>query len=60
MIVENISFRECMALEQATHRSCRCPLPGGVQGQTVWVSGQPNAVASNSVHSREGLEINDL
>ena len=28
-------------LEQAAHRSCGCPVSGGVQGQVGWGPGQP-------------------
>ena len=31
-------------LEQAAQRGCRCPIPGGVQGQVVWGPGQPGLV----------------
>ena len=27
-------------LEQAAQRGCRCPIPGGVQGQVEWDPGQ--------------------
>ena len=31
-------------LEQAAHRGCGCPIPGGVQGQVGWGPGQPGLV----------------
>jgi len=31
-------------LEQAAQRGCGCPVPGGVQGQVGWSSGQPGLV----------------
>ena len=31
-------------LEQAAHRGCGCPVPGGVQGQAGWGPGQPGLV----------------
>ena len=31
-------------LKQAAHRSCGCPIPGGVQGQVGWGPGQPGLV----------------
>ena len=31
-------------LEQAAQRDCGCPIPGGVQGQVGWDSGQPGLV----------------
>jgi len=31
-------------LEQAAQRSCRCPIPGGVQGQARWSPRQPDLV----------------
>jgi len=43
-------------LEQAAQRSCRCPIPGGVQGQAGWGLGQPDlvpdSVAENPVQGR--------
>ena len=29
-------------LEQTAQRGCRCPIPGGVQGQVGWGPGQPS------------------
>ena len=31
-------------LERAAQRGCRCPVPGGVQGQVGWGPGQPGLV----------------
>ena len=31
-------------LEQAAQRGCSCPVPGGVQGQVGWSTGQPGLV----------------
>jgi len=31
-------------LEQAAQRGCGCPVPGGVQGQAGWGTGQPGLV----------------
>ena len=33
------------ALEQVVQRSCRCPIPEGVQSYIGWGPGQPNLVA---------------
>ena len=33
-------------LAQAAHRGCRCPIPGGVQGQVGWGPGQLGLVPS--------------
>jgi len=50
-------------LEQADHRSCGCPISGGVQGQVQWVLGQtdlvPDLVAGNPARGR-GLELGRL
>ena len=43
-------------LEQAARRGCGCPVPGGVQGQVGWGSGQPglvlNVVVGGPVYDR--------
>ena len=31
-------------LERAVQRGCGCPIPGGVQGQVGWGTGQPGLV----------------
>ena len=31
-----------------TPRSCRCPIPGGVQGQVGWGPGHPEPVGANT------------
>ena len=36
-------------LEQATQSSCGCPVPGGVQGQVGWITGQPGLVLNVEV-----------
>ena len=36
-------------LEQAAQRGCGCPIPGGVQGQVGWCSGQPGLVLNVEV-----------
>jgi len=33
-----------MVLEQTAQRSCRCPIPGGVQGWVGWSRVQPGPV----------------
>jgi len=37
-------------LEQAAQRSCGFPIPGAVQGQARWESGQPDQVGGNPTH----------
>ena len=49
---ENFHRRSSEALEQAAQRSCGCPIPGGVQGQDGWGTGQPDLLADNSVYGR--------
>jgi len=39
-------------LAQVVHRSCVCPIPGGVQGQVGWGPGQPYLVGGSPVHAR--------
>ena len=39
-------------LERAAHRSCGCPVPGGVQGQVGWGPGQPGLVLDMEVGGR--------
>jgi len=36
-------------LEQAAQRGCGCPVPGGVQGQVGWSTGQPGVVLNGEV-----------
>ena len=36
-------------LEQAAQKDCGCPIPGGVQGQAGWDSGQPALVLDMEV-----------
>ena len=38
-------------LEQAAHRGCEWPVPGGVQGQVGWGPGQPSLVLDMEVGS---------
>jgi len=40
----------------AAQRSCRCPIPGGAQGQVEWGPAQPELVDDSPAHSR-GLEL---
>jgi len=40
-------------LEQVAQGGCGCPIPGGIQGQAGWGSGQPGVVAGNPAYSRE-------
>ena len=42
-------------LEQVAQRGCRCPIPGGIQGQAGCGSGQPGLLVGNPAHSR-GVE----
>ena len=45
-----IFYRESgKVLEQAAHRGCGCPVPGGVQGQVGWGPGQPGLVLNMEV-----------
>ena len=51
-------------LEQAVHRGCLCPVPGGVQGQVGWGPGQPSLVLNVEVGGPAcggggGLELHD-
>ena len=39
-------------MEQVAQRSCGCPLPGSVQGQAGWGSGQPALVEGVPAHGR--------
>jgi len=39
-------------LEQVSQRSCRCPLPGSVQGQVGWSSEQHGLVEGVPAHGR--------
>ena len=45
------------ALEQVAQGGCGCPIPGGIQGQAGYVSGQPGLVVGDPAHSW-GLELN--
>jgi len=36
-------------LDQAAQRGCRCPIPGGVQGQVGWDPGKPGIVLNGEV-----------
>ena len=40
------------ALAQVAQRSCGCPLPGSVQGQSGWSSEQPGLVGDVPAHGR--------
>ena len=40
-------------LEQAAHRGCGCPVPGGIQGQAGWGPGQPGLVLDMEVGGPE-------
>ena len=40
------------ALKHIVQRSCVCPIPGGVQGQVEWGSGQPDLASDNPAHGR--------
>ena len=40
------------APDQVAPWSCKCPIPGGVQGQVRWGPGQPDLVGSNHIHGR--------
>ena len=49
-------------LEEAAHRGCGCPIPGGVQGQVGWGPGQPALVLNMEDVSPAcggGLEFDD-
>ena len=47
-------------LEEAAHRGCGCPIPGGVQGQVGWGPGQPALVLNmEDVSLACGLEFGD-
>ena len=48
-----------VAREQVAQRSCRCPIPGGVQGQAGWGFEQPGLVGGVPAHAR-GLELGGL
>jgi len=41
--------------EQVAQGGCGCPIPGGIQGQAGWGSGQPGLLVGDPAHSR-GLE----
>ena len=43
------------ALEQVAQGDCGCPIPGGIQGQSGYGSGQPGLVTGDPAHSR-GVE----
>ena len=34
-------------LAQAAQRGCRCPIPGGIEGQVGWDPGQPEMVGGH-------------
>ena len=42
-------------LEHVAQGGCGCPLPGGIQGQAGYVSGQPGLLVGDPAHSR-GVE----
>ena len=42
-------------LEQVAQGGCRCPIPGDIQGQAGYGSGQPGLMFDNPAHSR-GVE----
>ena len=45
-----VLYYECgKVLEQAAQRGCRCPIPGGVQGQVGWDPGKPGIVLNGEV-----------
>ena len=48
-IGEVLYFESGEVLAQATQRSCGCSVPGGVQGQVGWGSGQPALVLNVEV-----------
>ena len=52
-----MSYR--LPMLQASQRSCRCPIPGGAQGQDGWGPGQPELVGGNQPVAG-GLEPDDL
>jgi len=56
---EILYYKGGEALEQLAQRSCSCPLPGSVQGQTEWGFEQPGLVEDVPAHGR-GLEPDDL
>ena len=43
------------ALEQVAQGGCGCPIPGGIQGQAGFGSGQPGLLVGDRAHSR-GVE----
>ena len=45
-------IKDDKALAQTAWRICVCPIPGGVQGQDGWGTGQPDLIADNSVYGR--------
>ena len=40
------------ALEQVAQGGCGCPIPGGIQGQAGWGSGQAGLVVGDPVRGR--------
>ena len=52
-----MSYR--LPMLQASQRSCRCPIPGGAQGQDGWGPGQPELVGGNQPMA-EGWDLVDL
>ena len=47
-----------VTLEQVAQGGCGCPIPGGIQGQAGYGSGQPGLVVGDPAHSR-GLKLDD-
>ena len=49
MLGEILYRRSDEVLAQTAQRGCRCPIPGGVQGQFGWGPGQPGLVLNLNV-----------
>lgn len=46
-------------MEEVAQRSCQCPIPESIQGQTGWGFQQPGLMETVPAHGRE-LELDDL
>ena len=47
------------SLAKVAQRGSRCPIPGDIQGQDEWHSGQPDIAVGVPVHCR-GVGLDDL
>ena len=43
-------------LAQTAQKSCRCPIPGGAQGQDGWGLQQIDQVVDNFTHGRDWIQ----